>query len=299
MVKDLVTVVIPVYNHEKYILPAIESVLSQDYSNVELIVVNDGSTDGTDRVIKDFLSKKGDVFKYISKDNEGVGKTMSLGLKNATGEYFCELCSDDLLTDSSIKKRWDFINKRDDIDVVFGNLVSIDADGTRLAKIERDKESYNSKDHSFKNFMERRAIFTIHAGLYRTERLRSIGGFHEGFYTEDVHLNFLLPLFANIASIDEEVVFYRQHDTNISSGKPIWMRQEKVKSLEIILALPNLPKKFVGDIKEYLFREYMKYLKAGLRSGVDKEELRSLVARASAIKPLSPKVIMYKLRLLF
>lgn len=298
MVKDLVTVVIPVYNHEKYILSAIESVLSQDYANVELIVINDGSTDGTDETIKRFLNKRGDIFKYISKANEGVGKTMSLGLESAQGEYFVELCSDDLLSSSSIKNRLDFINKRDDIDVVFGTLLSINSEGKPLAKIARNKEYYDSERHNFNDFMERRAIFTIHAGLYRTEKLRSIGGFNEDFFTEDVHLNFLLPLFLNIASIDKEVVCYRQHETNISRGKPLWMRQEKVKSLEIILRLPNVPKESVGDIKKYLFREYMKYLKAGIKAGMDKVELRDVVRRAMSIKPVSLKAWMYKLRLL-
>lgn len=298
MVKDLVTVVIPVYNHEKYILSSIESVLSQDYSNIELIVINDGSTDGTDKVIKEFLASKGEVFKYISKPNEGVGCTMALGLKEATGEYFCELCSDDLLSPSSIKNRWDFINKRDDVDVVFGTLLSIDSEGKPLEKIVRDKEFYDSRKHNFCDFMERRAIFTIHAGLYRTEKLKSLGGFNEEFFTEDVHLNFLLPLFANIASIDKEVVCYRQHETNISGGKPFWMREEKVKSLEIILARPDVPRESIGDIKKYLFKEYMKYLKAGSKAGIDNKELNAVVEKALSIKPLSPKAWIYKLRLL-
>lgn len=297
MVKDLVTVVIPVYNHEKYILSAIESVLSQDYPNIELIVINDGSTDGTDEVIKGFLKSNGEVFKYIAKKNEGVGKTMALGLSEASGEYFCELCSDDLLTPSSIKKRWEFINQREDIDVVFGSLMSIDSDGKPLGEIIRDKEAYSSDRHNFSDFMKRRAIYTIHAGLYRRDRLRSIGGFHEGFFTEDVHLNFLLPLFAKIASIDEQVVCYRQHDTNISSGKPLWMREEKVKSLEIILNLPNLNKIYVDDVKKYLFIEYMKYIKAGLKGGLKKEELKSILSKAFDIKQVSLKAWYYKLRL--
>ena len=182
--------------------------------------------------------------------------------------------------------------------MVFGTLLSIDSEGKPLEKIVRDKEQYDSSKHSFNDFMERRAIFTIHAGLYRSEKLQSLGGFNEEFFTEDVHLNFLLPLFANIASIDEEVVCYRQHETNISRGKPLWMREEKVKSLEIILSLPNVPKESIGDVKKYLFREYMKYLKAGQKAGVDKEELRVTLKKALSIKPLSFKAWIYKLRLL-
>lgn len=89
----LVSVFIPVYNHESYVCDAIESVLRQTYSNIELIVVNDGSTDGSHALIKKMSEEYG--FLYINQDNQGLSKTLKAGLKLCNGYYYALLASDD------------------------------------------------------------------------------------------------------------------------------------------------------------------------------------------------------------
>lgn len=93
---DLVSVIIPVYNTEKYLESCIESILNQTYQNLEIIIVDDGSIDGSP-VICDSYEKKDSRIKVIHKENEGLGYTRNCGLKHATGEYVSFLDSDDIL----------------------------------------------------------------------------------------------------------------------------------------------------------------------------------------------------------
>ena len=87
-----VSIIIPVYNGEKYIAQSIESALNQTYKNIEVIVVNDGSSDNTEKIVLEY----GDKIKYIRKENGGVASALNVGIKNMTGDFFSWLSHDDL-----------------------------------------------------------------------------------------------------------------------------------------------------------------------------------------------------------
>lgn len=99
MENPLVSIVIPVYNGEKYVREAIDSALAQTYDNFEVIVVNDGSTDGTDSICRSY----GDKIRYYSKENGGVSTALNLGIRNMHGEYFSWLSHDDLYYPEKLK----------------------------------------------------------------------------------------------------------------------------------------------------------------------------------------------------
>ena len=94
----LVSVIIPAYNHEKYIGLSLQSILEQNYPSIELIVINDGSSDTTGAIASEFCSSHADAFKhvlYIDKPNEGVTKTLNHGVTVANGDYVFLIASDD------------------------------------------------------------------------------------------------------------------------------------------------------------------------------------------------------------
>lgn len=96
---DLVSVIIPAYNTERFIEATIQSVLNQSHRNLEIIVVNDGSTDGTLKVINDIQNSK---IKVITKENGGASAAKQTGLEAATGEFIQYLDADDLLSEDKI-----------------------------------------------------------------------------------------------------------------------------------------------------------------------------------------------------
>jgi len=105
----LVSVIIPVYNSEKYLYETLNSVLSQTYENIEVIVINDGSNDKSEKIILEFKEKYEKKLVYIYQDNSGVSSAKNKGLSIAKGEYIAFIDSDDLWEDTKIEKQINMI----------------------------------------------------------------------------------------------------------------------------------------------------------------------------------------------
>ena len=104
-----VSIIIPIYNVEKYLEECIESVLHQTYKNIEIILVNDGSPDNSDALCKKYEKKYNNI-KYIYQDNQGVSVARNNGLKNATGDFVYFLDADDTINDIFIESCMEIAN---------------------------------------------------------------------------------------------------------------------------------------------------------------------------------------------
>lgn len=102
MNKPLVTVVVPIYNTEKYLDRCVNSLVNQTYQNIDILLINDGSTDSC-REICERWTKKDKRVRVIDKQNEGLGNTRNVGIKNAKGSYMCFCDSDDYLDVDMVK----------------------------------------------------------------------------------------------------------------------------------------------------------------------------------------------------
>src|SRR5690625_3677419 len=102
MKKPLVTIIIPVYNVEKYIAECLNSVIRQTYSNIEVIIINDGSNDNSYEIIESY-SKKYNNLKIIDQENKGQSVARNVGLTKAKGKYIYFLDSDDYIKDITIE----------------------------------------------------------------------------------------------------------------------------------------------------------------------------------------------------
>lgn len=121
----LVSVIMSIYNGEKYLAEAIGSVLEQSYQNWELLAVNDGSTDSSEEIL---LSFRDDRIKYFYKKNGGVSSGRNLGLRKMNGDFFCFLDADDQFTKNSIKSRIQKFIAEPDCDFIDGTVVKMDAE---------------------------------------------------------------------------------------------------------------------------------------------------------------------------
>ncbi len=113
----LVSVIIPVYNAERYVAEAIESVLAQTYNPVEIIVIDDGSTDGSAKVIKRFPS-----VQYYSQPNTGISAARNRGIEQAQGTFFAFLDADDLWVEDKLTLQMSAFKNDPDLDIVFGHV---------------------------------------------------------------------------------------------------------------------------------------------------------------------------------
>lgn len=123
---NLVSIVVPIYNAEKHIKRCVNSVLKQEYKNLEILLINDGSTDHSLEIIET-LSSNDSRIKIIDKNNEGVAETRNLGIKLATGKYIMFIDNDDFITSNYVK---DYADKIIDLqyDIIIGGYQRVNSD---------------------------------------------------------------------------------------------------------------------------------------------------------------------------
>src|SRR5215831_7065603 len=113
-----VSVIIPVYNCEKYVADAIQSVLNQTYQNLEIIVVDDGSTDHSAQVVRSFQP----TVQYFHQPNQGMGAARNYGISLAKGDYFSFLDADDLWTPNKIRMQISVLAQAPELDLISGHV---------------------------------------------------------------------------------------------------------------------------------------------------------------------------------
>ena len=122
MNSNLVSVIIASYNYQNLIEKAIKSVLNQTYENWELIIVEDGSTDNSEKVIEKYLNPKVKLFKHENNLNKGLKETLLLGLKNSHGKYIAFLEADDWWEKDCLEKKMKIVNENENIKFIFSDV---------------------------------------------------------------------------------------------------------------------------------------------------------------------------------
>ncbi|WP_422361701.1 glycosyltransferase family 2 protein [Reichenbachiella sp.] len=127
---NLVSIILPVFNGAQFLNNSIQSVMKQDHTNWELLVINDGSTDDSKQIIGQYQDSR---IKYFEQVNKGVSSARNVGLAKMTGDYFCFLDADDLLSPNSLSARLAVFEKNPIISFVDGKVFFIDSYGTRIS----------------------------------------------------------------------------------------------------------------------------------------------------------------------
>lgn len=184
--EELVSIVVPVYNVEQYLKDCLDSILQQSYPNIELIIINDGSTDGSKEIVIPFLSDK--RVKYIEQENKGLSGARNTGLKNALGKYIVFVDSDDYIEKNMLKEIV-FLMETHHLD-----LVRFNAD----AFVDGLNESLKESNYDFSHRLEEnklykeeslnlnRRTFSSSVCLYLTTR-ELIMANHLAFYENILH----------------------------------------------------------------------------------------------------------------
>ncbi len=127
-VNPLVSIIMAAYNAERYIGNAIQSILNQTYPNIELLVINDGSSDSTEMIIRKFSDPR---IKYFKEENQGVSTARNIGLTKMKGDFFCLMDADDIYPLNSLAARIE-VFKKPDIDFVDGKVMKMNAEMTKI-----------------------------------------------------------------------------------------------------------------------------------------------------------------------
>lgn len=107
-----VSIIIPIYNSRKYLSTCINSILEQTYQNIEIIIIDDGSTDNSKKIVEEYI-RENNLIKYFYKKNGGVSSARNMGIEKATGKYLFFVDSDDMIEKDAINKCMELINEYD------------------------------------------------------------------------------------------------------------------------------------------------------------------------------------------
>ena len=233
---ELVSVIIPAYNHERYVQEAIFSAVNQTYQNLELIIIDDGSTDSTPEKImelQDLCKKRFVNFEFHRQNNNGISNTLNSLLKLAKGTYTIGSASDDVFKPNIVETLYSFLHCHDEYVMAVGDSEIIDANSDKISwGRHRVALPYENKKgfRTFKEFFGRTKDFSddgfgtlksLEKGNYipngqliRRSAIDQVGGYNPDFLIEDYYINLQLAKVGKFKFIDEILLSYRWHSTN-------------------------------------------------------------------------------------
>lgn len=209
----LVSVIVPVYNVERYISKCLDSLCNQKYENFEIIVVDDSSPDGSAEIVKKYVEKDRRI-RYIKRENGGLGAARNTGIKMSRGEYICFVDSDDWVDSNYISKFVDNLEK-DKSDVVIANISYVFPDGTTRLRTPHinEHEIISGIEALRREFIGKQ--YRCHAPNKFCRRSLFIDNniwFPEGKLYEDVFTTYKILLVATqVSLIPDYTYFYLQN----------------------------------------------------------------------------------------
>jgi glycosyltransferase involved in cell wall biosynthesis len=200
-----VTVVIPVYNREKYVRDAIDSILAQTFTDFELLVIDDGSTDGSQKVVRSYGDPR--IRLVCNERNQGIPKTRNTGIRLARGEYLAFLDSDDQACPERLRKQVAFLDSHPDYAAVGAWIEWIDEEGRPLGRIKRRAVSPEeiAAQRLFRGGLQNSA------SMARTVVLRNYGHQEQYDTSEDFDLWARIAATHKLTSLPEVLLRCRRH----------------------------------------------------------------------------------------
>ncbi|MCO5388067.1 glycosyltransferase [Desulfosporosinus sp.] len=212
MLPPKVSVVIPTYNHARYLPYALDSVINQSYANLEVIVIDDGSTDGTSEVVKPYRSK----INYIYKANGGTPSALNLGLSVATGKYICWLSADDALIEDKVSKQVGLMESDQGLGFSYTSFVVIDANGTKQYDVN---SAYYPDKQEMVTKLREGCFINGSSVMMNSSALKIVGNFDENLpqaHDYDLWFRFLRHYSCGFQA--EPLLAYRWHGENMSQN---------------------------------------------------------------------------------
>lgn len=261
-IEPLVTVMMSAFNHERYVERAILSIVSQTYRNIELVVIDDGSTDQTPNILQSLSEVYG--FYFEAQSNMGSTATYNKILRQYThGKYVKGYASDDELPPDAIAKMVEYLERNPDYGACYGHAYVIDQDSQVIGKMIGSGHSGWIHEQVASGV----AYVPLQTFMWRTDLLKKLGPYNESVTTEDIDMFYRVTQATQIGFVDDFVYRYRQHGTNISKNRWRMYQDSKLLAESRPFDDPELQKAFLRRQQLYWFhslsseykKEAMKY----------------------------------------
>lgn len=212
MKNSKVSFLLSIYNDEKYIKECIESIVNQTYKNFELIIIDDGSTDNSVSIIRQFKDNR---IKLYSKKNSGLADSLNYGLDKCTGLWIARMDGDDICYPNRLEEQIKYIN--DDIAVIGSFVDVIDEKGKKVLSLTNAPIVH---EEIVDNILNAKPALVHPSVLINKKFLLKVGGYDTRFnIAEDIELWLRLSKVGRIINIEKKLLKLRKHNENISIKK--------------------------------------------------------------------------------
>ncbi|MBU7454891.1 glycosyltransferase family 2 protein [Leuconostoc fallax] len=259
----LISIIVPVYNVEKYIADCLESIAKQSYQNIEVIIVNDGSTDNSIQICKDY-AEKDKRFKIITQKNQGLSAARNTGMNYVNGEYTIFIDSDDKISIHLVDKCVNIIHNFTDISMVFFShyIHTNDKIITDSYYEGIDSGTYSPED-MVDNLLKEKVQINAWSYMFNSSLMKkNFFEFPEGLLYEDmVPIVTLIHNSKKIYYLNEPLYIYSIRKGSITSATSIKARVDHITNLDnfshfITNNYPNL----INQLKHFQIKIYIQLL---------------------------------------
>ncbi len=212
----LVSIIIPCYNGEKFLQETLESIASQTYSTIEIIAIDDGSTDNTNIILRKFSGIK--LLTHPGYKNLGQAASINLGIKNSLGELIAFCDADDIWHPEKLAKQVEVLRMQEDIGLVYTNGVAVNKDGDTLySLLPPDFQERNLPED-----MLLTCYITMSSVLVRKALLYQVGLFNKNLQAQDHDMWLKLIEITKFHYLPEKLMSYRRHASQNSYRRRQW-----------------------------------------------------------------------------
>lgn len=210
-----ISVLLAVYNGQRYLPQAVESVLAQTFGDFEFIAIDDGSTDHTRSILETYAAKDSRL-RLISRPNKGLTVTLNEGIGLAHGEFLARMDADDICRPTRFATQLAYLQSHPDCVLVGSRVLLIDPDGLPIRQA-CDEQTHEQIDQAHLN----RLWPVVHpAVMMRTNAVRQVGGYRNQYNTlEDLDLFLRLAEVGKLANLPEVLLDYRQHFASVTHSR--------------------------------------------------------------------------------
>ena len=244
----LITVLMPVYNAAPFVAAAITSILEQTFTDFELIIVNDGSTDGSSAVISAFLDPR---IRTITQVNQGISAALNTGLALARGEFIARQDADDLSLPERLEKQVAYLRAHPDVGLLGTWATIIDKEGVQLDTLE-----HATDDDGIRFALLFDTPFVHASAMFRKSLINEIGGYDpDTAIFEDHNLWSRMIQSTRGANIPEHLMKYRLVDSGLMQSTTQRIERIRTQRLRnLSMAFPNASVELLNDLSEFTLR---------------------------------------------
>ena len=246
--RPLISVVMPVYNAESFLREAVESILSQTYTNFEFIIINDGSTDNSGKILSDFNDHR---MRVIGQPNAGIGKALNRGLDSASGELIARMDADDIALPQRFEKQVEFFLLHPDLALLGTWAEIIDSEGRH-----RSWHKHPTTNAAIKYALLKNSPFVHPSVMFRSSVIADVGKYDEGnLVFEDYDMWSRITRIHEAANLPEVLLKYREVSSSISRTTANFNeRAIEQRRRNILYYLPTLPDDLVKKMAHIGYR---------------------------------------------